>query len=195
GGVDSGHVLTWPNVPVHLVADACADWGASNTSTTQSTDTTGGGTSAATPYVAGGAVAELMEARRLLGDHRTGVHDGIVAQGRAGLVKSGPLADGKLTLAEWRRVLMTTATARPVAQPTDGPACTTTAGPEWSAVPAAFPEYVAIGYGAVDAPARALATKVLAGTATMPDRSAADRFFSGYDAASSATYTAYSSAP
>ncbi|MBV9368312.1 MAG: hypothetical protein JO074_00655, partial [Frankiales bacterium] len=129
------------------------------------------------------------------GDRRTGVHDGIVAQGRAGLVKSGPLADGKLTLAEWRRVLMTTATARPGAQPTDGPACTTTAGPEWSAVPAAFPEYVAIGYGAVDAPARALATKVLAGTATMPDRSAADRFFSGYDAASSATYTAYSSAP
>jgi hypothetical protein len=195
GGVDSGHVLTWPNVPVHLAADACDNWGASYDSTTESTDTTGGGTSAASPYVAGGAVAELIAARRLLGDRRTGVRDGVVAQGRAGVVKSGPLADGKLTLAEWRRVVLTTATTRPVAQPSDGPTCPQTVGPEWHALPAAFPEYVAIGYGVVDAPARALAAKVLAGTAPMPDRSATDTFFSGYDAASRAAFTAYSSSP
>lgn len=195
GGVDSGHVLTWPNVPVHLAADACDDWGASYDSTTASSDSLGGGTSAATPYVAAGAVAELMTARRLLGDRHTGVRDGVVASGRAGLVKQGPLADGKLTLAEWRRVLMTTATTRPVAQPTDGPTCGQTVGPEWSAVPAAFPEYVAIGYGVVDIPARALAGKVLAGTASIPDRATTDAFFSGYDAVDRAAFTAFTTAP
>jgi hypothetical protein len=195
GGVDSGHVLTWPNVPVHLAADACANWGASHDSTTASDATLGGGTSAATPYVAAGAVAELMTARRLLGDRRTGARDGVVARGPAGLVKTGPLADGKLTLAEWRRVLMTTATTRPVAQPSDGPTCAQTVGPEWSALPAAFPEYAAIGYGAVDVPACALAGKVFAGTATMPDRSATDTFFSAYDAVNRAAFTAYTTAP
>ena len=191
GGVDSGHMLTWPNVPVHLAADACADWGASYDSTTESTGTTGGGTSAATPYVAGGAVAELIAARRLLGDRRTGVRNGIVAQGRAGAVAKGPLADGALTLAEWRRVLMATATTRPVAQPTDGPTCTDTVGPAWSSIPAGFPEYLAIGYGVVDTPARELAAKVLAGTVPMPDRSTTDAFFSGYAAVAGAAFTAY----
>jgi hypothetical protein len=195
GGVDSGHVLTWPNVPVHLAADACSDWGAAYNSTTESSATLGGGTSAATPYVAAGAVAELMSARRLLGDRRTGVRNGVVAQGSAGAVKQGPLADGKLTLAEWRQVLMATATTRPVAQPTDGPACAQTVGPEWSALPAAFPEYVAIGYGAVDTPARALAGKVLAGTAPMPDRSTTDRFFTAYATGAQAAYTVFTGTP
>jgi hypothetical protein len=195
GGVDSGHVLTWPNVPVHLAADACQNVAASATSTTQSTSTTGGGTSSSSPYVAGGAVAELIVARRLLGDRRTGVHGGGLAVGRRGVVRQGPLADGVLTHAELRRVLLTTATTRPVAQPSDGPACSQTVGPEWSSLPAAFPEWLAIGYGVVDTPARALASKVLAGTTPMPDRPTTDAFFTAYDAAARGAYTGFTSLP
>ena len=195
GGEDSGHALTWPNIPVHLAQDACDNWAASATSTTESAATIGGGTSSATPYVAGSAVRELIEARRLLGDHRTGIRGGVAADGRH--ASRGPLADGVLTLAEWRRVLLTTATTRPVAQPSDGPVCGTTSsvGPQWSALPAAFPEYLLIGYGVVDGPARALAAKVLAGEAAMPDRTDTDRFFSAYDAGVGAAYTGYSTAP
>lgn len=195
GGEDSGHALTWPNVPVHLAQDACQNWGASATSTTASADTIGGGTSSATPYVAGSAVRELIEARRLLGDHRTGIHGQVAATGQP--TARGPLADGVLTLAEWRRVLLTTATTRPVAQPSDGPTCGTTSniGPQWSTLPASFPEYAFIGYGVVDVPACALAARVLAGTVPMPDRTDTDRFFSVYDAGVKAAYTGFSSAP
>jgi hypothetical protein len=195
GGEDSGRVLTWPNIPVHLAQDACDNYAASSTSTTQSTPTTGSGTSSATPYVAASAVRELMVARKLLGDAGTGSHRGGLATGRAGVVRQGPLADGKLTMAEWRRVLFATATARPVAEASDGPACTESAGPSWSALPASFPEYVAIGYGVVDTPARALAAKVLAGTAPMPDRSATDRFFTAYATGTQTAYTVFTTQP
>lgn len=194
GGVDSGRMLSWPNVPVHLAADACDDWGASNTSTTSSTATTGGGTSAATPYVAAGSVRELIEARRLLGDRSTGVHGGEVARGPAGRVRSGPLADGVLTLAEWRRVFLATATTRPVAEPTDGPPCVDALA-EWSTVPAGFPEFLSIGYGVIDSPARALAGAVLAGKKSLPDRTATDAYFTVRDGVAGAQHTAYTAVP
>jgi hypothetical protein len=194
GGVDSGRILSWPNVPVHLAADACDNYGASNTSTTESTSTTGGGTSAATPYVAAGAVRELMTARALLGDRSSGVHGGVVARGPAGRVHSGPLADGVLTVAEWRRVFLATATTRPVAEPTDGPACADALAP-WSSVPAGFPEFLSIGYGVIDSPARALASAVLAGTKSLPDRTATDAYFTARDAAVQSQYTAYTAVP
>jgi hypothetical protein len=109
----------------------------------------------------------------------------------------GPLADGVFTLDEWRRVLLTTATTRPAAQPSDGPTCGTASGigPQWSTLPASFPEYALIGYGVVDGPARALAAKVLAGAASMPDRADTDRFFSVYDAGVKAAYTGFTAAP
>ncbi|MDQ1688079.1 MAG: hypothetical protein QOK42_1054 [Frankiaceae bacterium] len=194
GGIDSGHMLSWPNVPVHLAADACDDFGASNTSTTLSSPTIGGGTSAATPYTGGGAVRELMTARRLLGDSGTGVHGGVVARGRPGLVRAGPLADGILTVAEWRRVLLATATTRPAAEPTDGPTCPNALA-KWSDVPAGFPEWTLIGYGSVDTPARSAAAAVYAGTAMLPDRTATDAFFTVRDAAVTAQYTAYTAVP
>lgn len=197
GGEDSGHALTWPNVPVHLAQDACDNWAASATSKTQSTSTAGGGTSAATPYVAATAVRELIEARRLLGDRRTGIHGGASAIGAVRRVTHGPLADGVFTLDEWRQVLLSSATRRPVAQPSDGPTCTTAAdvGPAWSTLPPSFPEYVAIGYGVVDVPAYRLAAKVLAGMAAMPDRADTDRFFSLYAAGAQASYTVFTSLP
>ena len=197
GGEDSGHALTWPNVPVHVAQDACDNWGASSTSLTESTPTTGGGTSSATPYVAASAVRELIEARRLLGDRRTGIHGDVAAAGRPHAVARGPLADGTLTLSEWRNVLLKTATSRPVEQPSDGPTCSGTAGlgPAWADVPASFPEYLLIGYGVVDGPARALAAKVLAGAAALPDRTDTDRFFSVYATAAQAAYKGFSVAP
>jgi hypothetical protein len=138
-----------------------------------------------------------MAARRVLGDRRTGIRNGLAASGSAHRVARGPLTDGTLSLDEWRRVLLTTATTRPVAQPSDGPTCATASsiGPSWSTVPASFPEYALIGYGVVDAPAYALAVKVLAGTTTMPGRADADRFFSVYDAGVQAAYTGFTSAP
>lgn len=188
GGHDSGRVITWPDAPPHLASDACDSWAAEHDSTTAEADTVGGGTSAATPYVAGGALSVLIEARRLLRDGRTGVRgtgpDAVVAQGRAPGVRTGPLADGRFTVAEWRRVLLTTATARPKASPDDGPPCVVngaglySATPvEWSAVPSSFPGHMLIGYGAVDPPALAAARAVLAGRSPLPARAQEDEFF------------------
>jgi hypothetical protein len=181
GGHDSGMVATWPGFSPHVVSDACSSWAAKYQTTNESADTVGSGTSAATPFAAGGAGALLLEARRLLRDARTGVRGGVVAQGRKGLVRSGPLADGVFTMDEWRRVLLATATRRPAKQFEDGPACGAGLYPAspvaWTSVPAEFPEYPLIGYGAVDRPSLALGAKVLAGTAALPDRAATDEWF------------------
>lgn len=188
GGHDSGRVITWPDAPPHLASDACDSWAAEHDSTTAEAEDVGGGTSGATPYVAGGALSMLIEARRLLGDGRTGVRgtgpDAVVAAGPAGRVRAGPLADGRLTLSEWRRVLLTTATARPRATPDDGPPCLTsgsglyTASPvEWSQLPPQFPGHLLIGYGAVDPPALAAARLVLRGAGPLPERPVEDEYF------------------
>jgi hypothetical protein len=182
GGHDSGYVNVWPGFPPHLVSDSCNSWAARRDHLTESGDSIGGGTSAATPFVAGGAAAIVRDARTVLGDTNTGVENGIVASGPAGLVPSGPLADGVFTLAEWRRVLYTTATARPTAQTEDGPPCSNADpyGPtpvKWTDMPADYPEYVNIGYGAVDGPAKVLAGRVLRGLAPLPDRADTDQFF------------------
>ncbi|MDQ1711989.1 MAG: hypothetical protein QOE45_1439 [Frankiaceae bacterium] len=186
GGHDSGMVATWPGFTAHVVSDGCNSWAAKWQTTRDSADTIGSGTSAATPFVAGGAAEILMDARRVLGDTRTGVRGNVVAKGRAGVVKSGPLADGVLTLAEWRDVVFKTAVRRPKKQYEDGPVCTTLNGGSglydatpvaWSEVPDQFPEYLLIGYGAVDRTSMALAGKVLRGTAPLPTRTATDTYF------------------
>ena len=200
GGLDSGQVNTWPGFPPHAVSDSCSSWAASATSTTEWRDSLGGGTSAATPFVAGGAGAILADARALLRDTRTGVRGGaVVASGRRGAVTSGPLADGVFTLAEWREVVLKTATRRPVRQPQDGPPCGV--GPygptpvRWDQVPDGYPEYLHIGYGAVDKPAVALAAKVLRGTAPMPVRTATDEYFTRDRQVREATYQVWSTGP
>ncbi|MFN2545659.1 MAG: S8 family serine peptidase, partial [Actinomycetota bacterium] len=200
GGMDSGYVTTWTGFSAHVVSDACNDWGAYWNSTTGSADTVGSGTSSATPFAAGGAVDELLEARKIFDDHSTGVHNGVVASGPAGLVPSGPLADGVFTMAEWKQLLFHTATARPVAQPEDGPTCSGTvqfdASPvKWSDVPSQFPEYIDIGYGAVDDPARAFAKQVLHGTAALPARPQTDQYFAVDSQVRSVTYQVYSTGP
>jgi hypothetical protein len=185
GGHDSGYVQTWPTFPSHVVSDACDSWAAFEDSLDESAEDAGGGTSAASPFVAGGAVQILLEARALLGEDRTGVRDGVAAQGTPPAdLTDGPLADGVFTSDEWREVLFKTATRRPEAQFEDGPRCELpgwhvySATPvQWTEVPDEFPEYVQIGYGAVDRPAVDLAGQVLRGEAPLPDRSETDAFF------------------
>lgn len=182
GGHDSGYFTTWPGFAAHVVSDACASWAAPMDDMEGSEDSIGSGTSAATPFVAGGAAKVLKEARRILGDGRIGVHHGAVARGPAGLTPSGPLADGVFTLAEWREVLFKSATARPKAQFEDGPPCLTDPlyGPVpvlWTQIPPDYPEYTTIGYGAVDDPATATAFAVLRGAAPLPDRAQTDEYF------------------
>lgn len=196
GGHDSGHMTQWPGFSAHVVSDACSSWAARIRTTTGSGEDVGGGTSGATPYAAGGAVRVLLEARRVLGDLRTGVRTGdVVASGPAGKVAKGPLADGKLTLAEWREVVFKTATRRPVAQFEDGPACTGVqygASPVlWKDVPDQVPEYVQIGYGAVDTPALKKAFDVLRGKADLPDRAATDQYFQADKAVRGATHVVF----
>lgn len=188
GGEDSGYVNLWPGFPPHVVSDSCDDWGAHFDSIDKSDEKVGSGTSSATPFAAGGAVYELLKAREILGDTSTGVHDGVVAQGPSGLVPKGPLADGKLTLDEWKRLVFVSATRRPEVQKEDGPPCDLVDGTglysatpiKWKDVPDDYPEYLNIGYGAVDDPAMQLATEILQGKADPPDRSATDEYF-GYD--------------
>jgi subtilase family protein len=183
GGVDSGYVTAWSGFPPHLVSDDCNSWGAYRDKLHESADTVGSGTSSATPFAAGGATRILLDARSILGDGSTGVHGGVVARGQKGVVKSGPLADGKFTLEEWKRLTFVTASARPEAHFEDGSACGPTSAPynpepvKWSDVPDGFPEYLDIGYGAVDADSFALADKILRGLAEAPDRSSTDAYF------------------
>lgn len=195
GAQDSGQVTTWSGQTPHVVADGCDNWAAKNRTTGVWDERLGGGTSAAAPYVTGGALASLLHARRLTGDTRTGVRDGVVARGRR--TKNGPLSDGVLTLEEWREVVLKTATTRPGPQPEDGPPCPVTdplfrpTPVAWRQVPEGAPEYLFIGYGAVDRPAVALARRVLDGAAPVPDRAQADTFFTADRAARDALHPVY----
>lgn len=181
GGHDSGFVNTWPGFPAHVVSDSCDSWAAFHRKVGKSADTVGGGTSAATPFAAGGAAKILLEARRILDSRGTGVENGLVARGRKGIVEKGPIADGKLTMEEWKEVTFKTATRRPKGQFEDGPPCEPGLyGPtpvRWTDVPDGYPEYLHIGYGAVDDAAAALAKKVLKGKMQLPDRPETDEFF------------------
>ena len=197
GGHDSGYVTTWPGFPPHVVSDVCRCWAADPRHSSDWKDN-GSGTSSATPFAAGGAARILADARALLRDTRTGVRNGVVAAGRRGLVRSGPLADGKLTLAEWRDLVLKTATARPAGQREDGRPCGPLGAPymeapvAWSSVPAGFPEYLNIGYGAVDGPSVALAGAVLRGRRALPDRTATDAYFAQDRALRETTYRVWS---
>ena len=48
---------------------------------------------------------------------------------------------------------------------------------KWTDIPAQYPEFLHIGYGAVDTPSTNLAFQVLRGTAAMPNRAMTDLYF------------------
>ncbi len=181
GGHDSGYMNTWPGFSPHVISDSCASWAAYHREIKKSGDSVGGGTSGATPFAAGGAGRVLLEARRLLGDPQTGVSEGIVAEGKAPAITKGPLRDGRFTLAEWKEVLFKTASERPQTQFQDGPVCDQARWAptpvKWTDVPEQYPEYVQIGYGAVDSDSARLARRVLGGFTRTPDRGETDQYF------------------
>ncbi len=201
GGHDSGYVNTWPGWWAHVVSDSCDSWAAHHTNMTTSADNVGGGTSGATPYAAGIAADILLEARRLLGDSATGVEDNVAASGTA--LADGPLDDGVLTLDEWRALVLKTASPRPERQHEDGAVCSFGTGlflydstpVQWNQVPAGYPQYIHIGYGATDNVSRELAHAILSGDAAMPARPAEDSFFAADAEARQAMHTVWTTGP
>lgn len=201
GGHDNGRVTAWAGAPAHVVADAFAPSTALHDSLAKMRpDPVACCTSTAAPYAAGAAARILLEARTILGDDGVGVRDGVAARGPKGLVERGPLKDGRFTLAEWQDVLLRTAEARPREGRDDGtlhflggpgaptypewgsgenPYCQFcwTAPIPWSQVPAEYPAYLQIGYGATNERSVARALKVLRGTAALPARPDEDAFF------------------
>ena len=184
GGHDSGQVALWPGWGPHVVSDACESWAAEHDENAKSTPSTGGGTSGATPYVAGIAGRIVLEARRVLGEGDTGIQDGVLARGPAGLVPTGPLADGDLTVDELRALLLRTADPRPDRTDDDGDLCDgptdapwwTTPLP-WSSVPETDAAILLVGYGAVTKDTLVEALAVLRGEAGLPERPAEDAWF------------------
>ena len=198
GGHDNGKTTLWAGAPPHVVADAYAGPTAIFDSSTEvRPDPISCCTSAASPYAAGGAAALILEARRILGDATTGVHDGVIASGRCGAVKKGPLADGEFTLEEFKDLFFHTSQPHPAEGKHDGLihwageprapdhtehgpggnpfclGCTTTPVP-WSAIPEEVDAYQFIGYGGINEFSVALGKKVLRGKAAPRDRELAD---------------------
>ncbi|MEA2477314.1 MAG: hypothetical protein QOC87_1513 [Actinomycetota bacterium] len=198
GGDDNGKMTLWAGAPPHVVADAYSGYAANfHDNGPMKPDPEACCTSAASPYAAGGAGAIIKAAREVLGDTSTGVHDGVIAQGTAGLVSKGPLADGKFTLDELKDVFFHTAEARPAEGKDDGaihwsgeprPPDHTEFGPganpfcigcmttpvEWKQIPDAASAYALIGYGGINERSVALAQKVLQGSAALPARPTED---------------------
>jgi hypothetical protein len=108
-----------------------------------------GGTSGATPTVAGYAVLLVAEARRLLGAHGGRTRTALATRGPGVRPPSrGPLADGVFTRDELVDLLHVTAIPKET-------------GPE---------RYLLEGFGATNAASHAKALAVLRGTATAPER-------------------------
>lgn len=125
-----------------------------------------GGTSNATPIVAGVMASLVLEARRAVGDTGTGPRDGelVVAAQGAALPQAGPLADGRLDARTVTDIVFKTATVTPF----DPGAATVDTVPN---TPAYF---VYAGYGLVNDDTRGDALEVVFGRAPLPDRSDVD---------------------
>ena len=196
GANDNDRMSQWHNQGPYISADGCGNPSAQPDSTDAIEDT-GGGTSSATPFSAGGGAVMLLEARRLLGDTAIGPRAGtaaaaadgwssgrsedasvILAQGPAGLVPSGPLADGVFTMMEFKDVLYHTALVTATEDPSDGVACPAVGT---SPTPAdAVPEeerFPIQGYGEVNGASIQAALAVLRGQAPVPVRPADDESY------------------
>ena len=199
GGHDNGKATLWSGSPPHVVADAYAGMSAIARSVEEMRpDPIACCTSAASPYAAGGAVALIAEARRLLRSDGTGVRDGIVACGQPGLVPAGPLADGMFTLDELKDLFLHTAEALPSEGRDDGdvhwagdprppdhaefgpganPFCVgcTTMPLAWKSLPAhGDAAYAAVGYGGINEHSVEAGYAVLRGEQDVPARPQAD---------------------
>ncbi|HVL47614.1 MAG TPA: S8/S53 family peptidase [Candidatus Thermoplasmatota archaeon] len=212
GANDNDKMSHWHNQDPYISADGCDNPAASASSTAKIADT-GGGTSSATPFSAGGGAKMLLEARRILGHTAVGAvvdstltlpsgawdslrkaDESVVlarADGNATLPAAGPLADGVFTLREFKDVLYHTALAKPTNDPSDGRACG--AEPAGGVVPGdAIPEdarFAWQGYGEVNHLSIEAAVKVLAGESELPKRPGADREYARVHAIKSGVVT------
>jgi hypothetical protein len=209
GAHDNGNISAWSDAPAHIVADGYGGIAAPHDSLAPVAPMPiSCCTSAAAPYAAGAAARILRNARALLNDPTPGI---LQRTGAPALVASGTpvlgspmLGDGEFDLSEWRQLLLATANPRPVLGPHDGlmnfmggpfapqhpeygpgenPFCLmcTTMPIAWSQVPIEAPAYASIGYGSVDPATVDLASAVLRGDASIPDRSSEDEFFAVED--------------
>lgn len=192
GANNNDEMSHWHNQDPYVSADGC-DNPSADSDDTESVSNYGGGTSSATPFTAGGGAKLLLEARRILGDTQVGVRvdeslaeDGwssgraadatlVLAKGEPGLVDEGPLADGALTLTEFKQLIYLTALPTPTNDESDGDKCVPLAGgfPGGENLPPAarFPLH---GYGEVNHESIAAAIAVLKGEAPMPERAEDD---------------------
>lgn len=189
GANDNARMSQWHNQDPYVSADGC-DNPSADSDSTESVSNYGGGTSSATPFTAGGGAKLLLEARRILGDTQVGprvdeslTSEGwssgrpedatlVLAKGAPGLVPEGPLADGVLTLLEFKQLLYLTALPAPTADESDGDECLIVMaggfpGGENLPPEARFPIH---GYGEVNHASIAAALDVLKGAAPMPER-------------------------
>jgi subtilisin family serine protease len=202
GAHDNGKIAHWSASPPHVVADGYRPLAASYREISGVAPLpVSCCTSASSPYAAGQGAAIVLAARTILGDPLTGVRDGIVAEGKPPRsIKTGPLADGKLTLDELQVLVKHGAQIRPEEGKHDGDVhwagdprtpellpygpggnqfcggCWTLPV-EWTAIPEDAPAYALIGYGAANEFSLRFITNVLLGKEELPDRSEIDEFF------------------
>lgn len=207
GGHDNGQVTLWHGSSPHIVADACGGLTADHFSLDEAGPHESGGTSLAAPYAAGIAGRILIEARIILGDHRVGVRDGVLAAGTP--QATGPLSDGVFTKAQLELVLLATATTSPEAVDQDGRVCDPredtleyptdlllpTLPVDWGEVPDGEPKTALIGYGAVTPGSLAHAVRVLHGEEPLPQRPDEDAFFDQDRALRERLYGLYTMVP
>ena len=198
GAHDNGKMTLWSGSPPHVVADGYAgETAIARSIEAMRPDPIACCTSAASPYAAGGAIALIIEARRLLRSDGTGTQGGIVACGRPGAVPKGPLADGVFTLAELRDVFLHTAETLPSEGRDDGavhwagdprppdhiengpganPFCVgcTTMPLAWKALPESADASALVGYGGINEHSVAAGYAVLRGEEEVPARPSAD---------------------
>ncbi len=166
----------WSNWFPAIAADGCQN-PAVKEDTLDENQNTGGGTSSATPYSAGGMAKVILEARRILRDPGVGIHDGIVAEAHEGAVipSTGPLADGIFTMDEAKQVLFHTAQSPPRADPSDGNACLANIPAQEDDEPTVW--YPFIGYGEINVHTVDHAIQVLLGATPEPERPTEDDLY------------------
>ncbi|MEK6984833.1 MAG: S8/S53 family peptidase [Candidatus Thermoplasmatota archaeon] len=179
GANDNDGTTTWGNFFPAVSGDGCGNPSV-NEATTNELDNSGGGTSSATPFTAGGAASLLLEARRIFRDPNVGVRDGVMARAQPGAIlpEQGPLADGIFTMDELKSVLFHTALSPPTLDESDGEQCMVgtrvPTDPESPLAPGLFPF---IGYGEVNRISIALGIEVLQGVKAEPERAREDQLY------------------
>jgi hypothetical protein len=181
---DNQRAIVGDGIPVHL-----SSWGDGDIPSACRTGTVSqcqhSGTSAATPYTAGVFGTVLTAIRGAIGDGEAGQRPGQVVAEGAAIASSPYLADGKLTRAELREVVLKT--AFPLNQDNN---------PSIFPVPLTAPysgdtNVLFEGYGAATPESAKRAIDVLMGRTALPERPFEDQFFALDRQVRDTLYTGY----